>query len=106
MNYHPRNYQPLGWEIRDTVEAAEREPKRREGIAYLTVDGPELACFSSHGSTSADCAPVAWRLAYILARDSGEPLTFDDLDYCMGLVVNDRDDVRYIIGRYGNGDYR
>ena len=75
MTHHPRDYSPLGWEIRDRVEAEERPPKRAEGIAYLTIDGPHLACFSKYGSTSEDCAPVAWRLAYLLAREQGEPIT-------------------------------
>lgn len=103
---HPRDYSPLGWAIRDRLEGEERDPARREGIAYLTLDGPHLACpCSRYGRTSEDCAPVAWRLAYLLARERGERLTFDELDYAMGLVVNDHDDVAYIIRTYGRYKY-
>jgi hypothetical protein len=105
MNTHPRNYSPLGWEVRDRVEELERAPKRAEGLAYLTADQPHAACFSRFGSTSEACAPVAWRLAYLVARDTGEALTFDDLDYAMGLVVNGHDDVSYVINAYGHGWY-
>lgn len=78
--------------------------KRAEGIAYLEQDGGLVPC-SRYGRSSAECAPVAWRLAFILARETGEELTFDDLDYAMGLVVNDHDDVAYMIRNYGGGHY-
>ena len=61
---------------------------------------------SRYGTTSADCAPVAWRVAYLMARESGDDVTFDSLDYVMGLVVNDSDDVAYIVRQYGHGHYR
>lgn len=106
MSHHPRDYSPLGWEVRDRVESEERAPKRREGIAYLTLDDPGayVPC-SRYGRNSADCAPVAWRLAYLVAREQGEPITFDNLDHAMSLVVNDHDDVAYIIRKYGRGHY-
>jgi hypothetical protein len=106
MNTHPRNYAPLGWVVRDRVEAEYRAPTKREGIEYLTVDAPHAACFSLYGRTSIECAPVAWRLAYLIARDTGEPITFDSLDHCMGLVVNDHEAVAYTIRNYGHGMYR
>ncbi len=65
-----------------------------------------LACFSEYGSTSADCAPVAWRVAYIFARESGEPITRESLDYAMSLVVNEHDVVRHLIANYGWRHYR
>lgn len=105
MSNHPRDYSPLGWKVRDAVEEAERAPKRAEGIAYLTADQPAARCFSRFGSTGADCAPVAWRLAYLVARDQGEPITFDGLDHAMSLVVNEHDDVSYVINAYGHGWY-
>lgn len=105
MRCHPRDFSPLGWKVRDAVEREERVPRRAEGITYLTADNPSAACFSRYGRTSQDCAPVAWRLAYLVAREQGEPITFDDLDYAMGLVVNSHDDVAYIIGAYGRGWY-
>jgi hypothetical protein len=103
MRTHPRDFSPLGWEIRDRVESEQRAPKRSEGIAYLTLDDPyAVVPCSRYGRDSEDCAPVAWRLAYLLAR---EPITFDDLDYAMGAVVNDHDDVAYIIRTYGHRMY-
>lgn len=61
---------------------------------------------SRYGSTSSACAPVAWRLAYVLARETGEDITEADLDYAMGLVVNDSDDVAYTIRNYGGRKYQ
>ncbi len=105
MFAHPRDYSPLGWEIRDRLEADEREPTRREGIDYLTLDGPHLQCFSRYGATSIECAPVAWRVAYLVASAQGEPITFELLDYAMSLVVNEHSDVTYMIRHYGGGWY-
>jgi len=65
-----------------------------------------LRTFSHHGRTSADCAPVAWRLAYLMARESGEAITIATLDHAMNLVVNDHDDVDYMIRTYGNYRYQ
>lgn len=79
---------------------------RREGITWLEEDGGHVPC-SRYGSCSSECAPVAWRLAYVLAREQGTlPVTREQLDYAMGLVVNDHDDVAYIIRAYGHGHYR
>ena len=80
---------------------------RREGIAYLTGGGEDshLACYSRYGSRTDECAPVAWRLAFILARETGEPVCVRDLDHAMGLVVNEHDDVAYMIRHYGGGWY-
>lgn len=103
--------------------------RRSEGIAYLTQcadatgthwagglsyaadecpvchgsnDAGHLAVpCSRYGSTSAQCAPVAWRLAYIIARESGEDVTTELLDHSMSLVVNDHDDVAYMLKEYG-----
>lgn len=114
--------------------ASGRTVKRREGLAYLTRCADETgthwsggvswlaescpACHGTHdagwlhtpcsryGRTSADCAPVAWRVAYILARETGESITTGNLDHAMSLVVNDHDDVAYIVRNYGAGHYR
>lgn len=102
---HPRDYSPEGWKVRDAVEAAERQPTRAEGLAYLTADQPHVRCFSRYGRTSEECAPVAWRVAYLVADAQGEPITFDGLDYAMGLVVNGHEDVTYMIRNYGQGWY-
>lgn len=70
-----------------------------------TNDAGWLRCFSRYGSTSADCAPVAWRLAYVIARESGEEITEEALEHAMRLVVNEHDDVAYIIRTYGHRQY-
>jgi len=88
--------------------------RRRDGIAYLTTDpetgedtgGLYVPC-SRYGRNSADCAPVAWRVAFLLARETGAgDITTEDLDYAMGLVVNNHDDVAYLVNAYGHGHYR
>ncbi len=71
-----------------------------------TNDAGHLRCFSRYGRTSRECAPVAWRLAYITAREIGDDITPENLDYAMSLVVNDHDDVAYMIREYGHGMYR
>jgi hypothetical protein len=83
-------------------------PSRAAGIAFLTRNGEDshLACFSSFGARTDECAPVAWRLAYVVAQCTGEPMCYRDLDHAMGLVVNDHEDVRSIIREYGHRQYR
>lgn len=61
---------------------------------------------SRYGSTSEDCAPVAWRFAHLVARETGEPIDYPQLDAAMSLVVNDADEVAYMIRTYGNRKYR
>lgn len=61
---------------------------------------------SRYGSTSAECAPVAWRVAYLIARETGEVITEEGLDHVMSLVVNDSDEPVYIVREYGRGHYR
>ena len=86
---------------------------RRTGLAFLTTD-PDTGAATGHlrvpcsryGTTSRDCAEVAWRLAWVLSRETGEVLTEEDLNYAMGLVVNDHDDVAYIIRSLGDRKYR
>jgi hypothetical protein len=114
-------------------QTKEQQMKRSEGIRYLTQcadqtgthwsggyaytpeqcpicggtnDAGHLRTFSQYGATSAECAPVAWRLAYVWAREAGEPVDEDSLEHAMSLVVNDHDDVAYIIRNYGGGKYR
>lgn len=56
---------------------------------------------SRYGRTSAECAPVAYRVAAIISEEVGEPITLDDLDHAMSLVVNDHDDPAYTLANYG-----
>lgn len=115
------------------MEHGERPITRRDAIAYLTqcadrqgkhwyqglewsadecptCDGTNDASnagvpCSRYGRTARDCAPVAWRVAYLGARESGEPITLDTLDHAMSLVVNNHDDVAYLIRQYGHRKY-
>jgi len=81
--------------------------RKSEAIDYLTADGNLAVPCSRYGKDSAECAQVAWRLAYLLCREIGEfPVKRDLLDDVMSLVVNDRDDVAYVIRTYGNRQYR
>jgi len=61
---------------------------------------------SRYGATSAECAPVAYRYAYLVAREIGDDITPEHLDAAMSAVVNDSDDVAYIVRNYGRGHYR
>jgi hypothetical protein len=79
--------------------------RRRDGIAWLMKDGNLRVPCSRYGRNTADCAPVAWRVAYLVARDSGELVTEAGLDHAMSLVVNDHDDVAYMVNSYGHGHY-
>lgn len=79
--------------------------KRADGMAFLMQDGNLAVPGGRYGSDTEACAPVAWRLAYLLARETGEPITEDGLDNAMGLVVNSHDDVSYVINQYGHGHY-
>jgi hypothetical protein len=79
--------------------------KRSEGIAYLEKDGDLSVPCSRYGRSTRDCAPVAWRLAFLMAREMGEELDTEHLDYAMRLVVNDRDDVAYMVRNYGHRHY-
>ena len=83
-------------------------PQRRHGIALLTRDGQDnhLRCFSRYGRTTAECAPVAWRLAYVFSRDTGEPVTSDLLESMMGHVVNGHESVAELIRAHGRYQYR
>lgn len=80
--------------------------RRRDGIAYLMSDGDLRVPCSRYGRWTSDCAPVAWRVAYLVARETGEPITRAHLDHAMGMVVNDHDDVAYMVREYGHRMYR
>lgn len=88
------------------VDELDEVPNRKTGIEFLMVDGNLLVPCSRYGNDTADCAPVAWRLAYLMHKLTGEPMTYHGLDSDMGLVVNDSDDVAYIIRQYGYRHYR
>jgi nucleotide-binding universal stress UspA family protein len=83
-----------------------------EAIHYLTHDqetgedtGHLLVPCSRWGRNGAECAAVAWDLHLIYCEANGAP---DDeresLDFYMGLVVNDHDDVASLIREHGTAE--
>lgn len=107
--------------------------KRREGLAHLTqcadrngkhwsggieytlddcptcrgtneADWLFVPC-SRYGGSTGQCALVAWRVAYLVSRETGEAITLDHLDHAMFMVVNNHDDVAYMVRQYGNYHY-
>lgn len=75
---------------------------KEKALAFLERDGKYLKVpCSRYGRDTEDCAPVAYAAAVILAGETGEEVTEDSLDYVMGLVVNDHDDIEYLIRTYG-----
>lgn len=75
-----------------------------DAVAFLTQEGNFRVPCSRFGHDSASCAPVAYALAEIIADANGDPIDTEQLDYCMGLVVNDHDDVRSLIVEHGTAD--
>jgi hypothetical protein len=74
----------------------------QESIDYLNREGDLRVPCSRYGTSTSDCAPVAYALADIVAEATGEEITTSDLDYAMGLVVNDSDEVRTLIADHGS----
>ena len=70
-------------------------------LAYLLQD-TGLTPVSRYGRDGRACAPVAVAVAVILGGETGEPVTRETLEYVMGLVVNDHDDVGYMLKSYGS----
>lgn len=79
--------------------------RRKDGIAYLNQEGNLAVPCSRYGRNTLECSPVAWRLAYLIARESNGVLHREDLDHAMSLVVNDSDEVAYIVRNYGGYKY-
>jgi hypothetical protein len=77
---------------------------QNEALAYLLRDGDLLSGGSRYGRHTSDCAPVAIALAEIYEDANGQTTTTDDLDYFMGLVVNEHDDIRSLIIDHGTAD--
>lgn len=84
---------------------------KEEAIKFLTKDGNLKVPCSRYGHDSESCAEVAWAAEVIYCQVAPDEMTFDSLDRMMGLVVNNHDDVEYIIRSYGEqygfkpGDY-
>lgn len=103
--------------IRYLTQCADRNGTHwHGGLRYLQEDCPtcggtneaghlKVPC-SRYGRTGTECAPIAWRFAYLYAKSIGDPVDLDLLDYAMSLVVNDSDEVSYLIRNYGYRHYR
>jgi len=74
---------------------------REIAIAHLMKDGNLRVLCSRYGHDTEECAPVAYELERITSLETGEGGTLESLDYAMGLVVNDHDDVAYMLENYG-----
>jgi len=68
---------------------------------FLLQDGNLAVPCSRYGRDTTDCAEVAIVASRIMAAVQGEPMTYHGLDSDMGLVVNDSDDIAYLIVSYG-----
>lgn len=72
-----------------------------QAVAYLTRDGNLLVPASRYGMDTIQCAPIAYLVARIVAADRDTPLTRDDLEHAMALVVNNHDDPLTLIRQHG-----
>lgn len=84
------------------LQLTDTEFARACGIKLLMRGGNLHVPCSRYGHDTESCAPVAWALTEIIADATGEPITPEALDYSMGLVVNDHDDVESLILAYGS----
>lgn len=78
---------------------------RAQALTFLNRDGDLAVPCSRYGRSTSECAPIAYRLDFLLARETGGEITEASLDHAMGLVVNDHDDVAYIVRDYGHRHY-
>lgn len=72
-----------------------------EALEFLRRDGNLRVPCSRYGGDTFSCAPTAYRLAELIADATGEPITEESLDRAMGLVVNNHDDVAYLLIEHG-----
>lgn len=70
---------------------------RAEGIAFLNREGNLAVPGGRYGWDTESCSPIAWDLAEVIADANGDPVTKDELESCMGLVVNSHDDVAFLL---------
>lgn len=75
--------------------------RRADGLAYLMRHGNLGVPGGRYGSDTRSCATIAWRLSVLMARETGNPMSYAQLESDMGAVVNSSDDVAYIIRNYG-----
>jgi hypothetical protein len=68
--------------------------------AYITSQPTGDAPASRYGVKPSQWVPVAAAAATIMANETDD-LTPEGIDYIIGLVVNDHDDIEYLIRNYG-----
>lgn len=61
--------------------------------------GARVPC-SRYGATTEECAPIAARVALIVARETSCALDYELAEHMMGLVVNDHDDIAHMLDNY------
>ncbi len=71
-----------------------------EMLDHLNACGNLQVPCSRYGTDTETCAVVAASVALIYADATGDPVTTDSLDHIMGLVVNDHDDIEYLLDNY------
>ena len=67
---------------------------------HIRNSGTGDAPGSRYGCSAWNWVPVAAAASYIVDRETGES-TPEGIDYVVGLVVNDSDDIGYVISVYG-----
>lgn len=77
------------------------EYDQTSAIRYLTQDGNFSVPCSRYGRNSAECAEIAYEVYRITCNETGEDNGVDSLDHAMSLVVNNHDDVAYLLAAYG-----
>jgi hypothetical protein len=72
-----------------------------EGIEYLMKDGNLKVPCSRYGTDTKTCAEVAWAAEVVYCGVAPSTMTFETLDEMMAMVVNNSDDVLYLLREYG-----
>jgi hypothetical protein len=73
---------------------------RTEAIEFLMRDGNFQVPCSRYGHDTEECARVAYLAERASSRATGGAMTYESLEYLMGLVVNDHDDIDHLIREY------
>lgn len=68
--------------------------------AYLRKDSGDAPA-SRYGVKAHSWIPVAVAACVIMSELTGEYVTADSIEHITGLVVNDHDDIEYLIREYG-----
>jgi len=82
-------------------KGAGREGMSRKEIKDFIDRDKGDAPVSRYGRKHRDWGPIAFQAAMAMENATGEPTTEDGLDHIISLVVNDHDDIQYILDNYG-----